>query len=294
MSVSPPRPKMPSLNTLRAFEAVARMTSISAAADELCVTSAAVAQHVKLLEAWAGEKLLKRNPQGVELTPLGASVLTDFKIAFDQLGVAVQKLRTNAAPFEVRIAALPSIAQLWLSPRLPEIRATMPEVAISVSALEQCPNLIRDSFDLAIFYQNHEVSDNSIIVGQDAIFPVSSPAVVKTLNSPSDLASEVFLHDMTWKDDWKVWLSKVLPNKNFNKSGPEFTLYSLAVEECKNGAGILMGHQDLVRSQIENGELVAVFDEKVHLPRNLVIKTQKPLPADSILDTIVAMLLKKD
>ncbi len=98
MSVSPPRPKMPQLNSLRAFEAAARLNSISSAADELCVTPAAVAQQVKSLEAWAGDKLFKRHAKGVELTPLGARVLTDFSDAFDALALVVQKLRLNANP----------------------------------------------------------------------------------------------------------------------------------------------------------------------------------------------------
>ena len=220
MFVSPPRPKMPSLNTLRAFEAVARLTSIAAAASELCVTPAAVAQHVKSLEAWAGDQLFKRNARGIELTPLGSSVLADFKLAFDHLGNAVQKLRTSAAPFEIRIAALPSIAQLWLSPRLPEIRSAMPEVSISVSALEKCPNLVRDPFDLAIFYQDTKDTDHTIMVSHDKIFPVASPTIAKRINDLSDLKNQVFLHDMAWRDDWNIWLSHTLPNENYTQKRP--------------------------------------------------------------------------
>ncbi len=294
MPVAPPRPKMPPLNTLRAFEAAARLTSISAAADELFVTPAAVAQHVKSLEAWAGEKLFKRHPQGIELTPLGASVLADFKLAFDNIGAAVQKLRTNAAPLEIRIAALPSVAQLWLSPRLPEIRVAMPEISISVSAVEQPPNLVREPFDLSIFYEDHGHSTDAIVIEQDVIFPVCSPPIAAGLERLADLADAVFLYDSAWKDDWKTWLSKVGPDENLNKSGPEFSLYSLALEECKNGAGILIGHEGLVRAHVEAGALVAPFYDKVALPRNLTIGTLKAPQAGSVLEKIVKMLLAKD
>lgn len=291
MSVAPPRPKMPPLNALRAFEASARLTSFSAAAEELFVTPAAIAQHVKSLEAWAGEKLFKRNPQGIELTPLGAAVLPEFTIAFDALGTAVQKLRTHAAPLEIRIAALPSVAQLWLSPRLPEIRAAMPDVSISVSALERRPNLRREPFDLAIFYENHGSSPNAIIVNQDVIFPVASPLVAKRLNGLSDLANEIFLHDSTWKDDWQSWLTKTAPGHHLGKSGPEYSLYSLALEECKNGAGVLMGHEDLVRPHIATGELVAPFEDKVLLPRNLAITTSGHLTPATAVGALIDMLL---
>lgn len=294
MPVSPPRPKMPQLNALRAFEAAARLNGISAAAEELGVTPAAVAQQVKLLEAWTADKLFKRSAQGVDLTPLGSSVLADFSAAFDALGAAVQKLRINAAPLEVRIAALPSIAQLWVSPRLPKIRSAMPEVSVSVSALEQRPNLVRDPFDLTIFYEDQGTSINTIVVSRDAIFPVCSPAVAARLNKVNDLASEVFLHDSTWKDDWKTWLSIASPDQNLNKSGPEFSLYSLALEECKNGAGVLIGHEALVRRQIDAGQLVVPFEDKAVLPRDLTLSAAKPLEDDSILINVATMLMAGD
>lgn len=290
MPVAPPRPKMPQLNALRAFEAAARLNSISAAADELCVTPAAVSQQIKSLEAWTGDKLFIRNPQGVDLTRLGSSVVADFTTAFDKLGSSVQKLRMNAAPHEVRIAALPSIAQLWVSPRLPNIRSKMPQISISVSALEQRPNLVREPFDLAIFYEARGTPTTAIPLGQDSIFPVCSPAVAARLNTIQDLAAEVFLHDSTWRDDWKTWLSAVAPDQNLNKGGPEFSLYSLALEECRNGAGVLIGHEALVRSQIDAGQLVAPFETKVALPRDLACSLVKPLETGSVLEQVTAML----
>lgn len=294
MPVSPPRPKMPHLNALRAFESAARLGSFSFAANELFVTPGAVAQHVKSLEAWVGKKLFKRNAQGIELTPLGAGVLDDFIKAFDQIGEAVQKLRTTAAPREVRIAALPSVAQLWLSPRLPAIRAAMPELSISVTALENPPNMLREPFDLAIFFESSNTAKNSIIVGRDAIFPVCSPAIARRLKALPDLAGEDFLHDTAWHDDWKTWLSKIAPKEKLNKSGPAFSLYSLAIEECKNGAGILMGHEHLVRRQLEAGSLVKAFSQKVFLKRYLSIKTAKPVVPKSFLDIVVKKLLNNE
>lgn len=285
---------MPALNALRAFEAAARHGSFSVAAEELNVTPGAIAQHVKSLEAWAGEKLFKRNPQGIELSALGASVLADFTEAFDQLGDAVRNLRASAAPREVRIAALPSVAQLWVSPRLPEIRSAMPEVSISVTALEQPPNLIREPYDLAIFYEQRHPSGNAIAVGQDIIFPVCSPTTAKRLNRIADLESEDFLYDTTWKDDWEVWLSSTCPNEKFNKSGPEFSLYSLALEECKNGAGVLIGHEHLVRAQLDAGALVQPFKQSVNQEQVLSIQSAKPIGAGTLLDKVVERLLDSE
>jgi LysR family glycine cleavage system transcriptional activator len=87
------------------------------------VTPGAVSQHIKSLEDWAGAPLFERRSQGVSLTPLGATVAEQFSSAFDAMGDAVRALRTGASQSTINIAALPSVAQLWLSPRLPAIRA---------------------------------------------------------------------------------------------------------------------------------------------------------------------------
>ena len=290
MSLSPPRPVMPSLNALRAFEAAARLGSMVLAASELSVTPGAVAQHVKSLEAWAGQKLFHRRAQGIELTQLGSSVLADFTGAFDQLGEAVQKLRAEAAPQEIRIAALPAIAQLWLSPRLPELRVSMPEVTVSIAALEQPPNLSREPFDLSIFLEPHPVGVGGIRVCDDVILPVCSHSVASRLKRITDLAGAVFLHDTRWEKDWRIWLDEALPDRKFDTTGPQFSLYSLAVEEAKNGAGVLIGHEFLLQEQLKNGELVAPFSRAVEPDQSLVIRAARPVSSGSALHRVIRHL----
>jgi LysR family transcriptional regulator, glycine cleavage system transcriptional activator len=143
---------MPSLKALRAFEAAARHESFLKAADELGVTAGAVAQQVRHLEAWIGRPLFQRHAHGIRLTREASLVLDQLGEAFDALGSAVQTMRTINLPHEVRIAALPSVAQLWLAPRLPRLKREFSDLEVSVSALETPPNFNRDLFDLTIFY----------------------------------------------------------------------------------------------------------------------------------------------
>ena len=56
----PTRRRLPPLNALRAFEAVARSLSFTKAADQLLVTQSAVSRQVKNLEDILGVQLLKR------------------------------------------------------------------------------------------------------------------------------------------------------------------------------------------------------------------------------------------
>jgi LysR family glycine cleavage system transcriptional activator len=277
MALSPPRPKDLHLNALRAFEAAARLGGFAAAAQELGVTPGAVTAHVKTLETQLGATLFERTARGVELNALGKRVLPGFVDAFDALGEAVQALRAEAAPRVVHIATLPSIAQLWLSPRLPALREAAPDISISITAMEAPPNLKRAPYDLCLFYG--EAGQGAL--ARDVIFPVCAPGVAQRLETPSDLAAVTCISDAAWADDWAIWLAQALPGEAFSPRGPVYSLYTLAVAEAVNGAGVLIGHESLVSDHLKRGELVAPFAVRVTLGRHLRLWSHRPLAKGS-------------
>lgn len=272
MSVAPPRPKSLPLTALRAFEAAARLGGFAAAAEELHVSPGAVSAHIKTIEVELGAALFERTARGVRLSPLGHRALPHFASAFDRLGDAVQMLRADAAPGVVHIAALPAIAQFWLSPRLPALRAAAPEIQISITALEHPPNLKRVPYDLCLFYGDADGE----IVSTDALLPVCAPEIADRLQHPQDMAGLPCLTDTGWPDDWQTWIDGALPGTGFTPRGPLFSLYSLAVEETVNGAGILMGHQALIAPHLASGKLVAPFDMPVRLSASLRMWSLRP------------------
>lgn len=278
MAVDPPRPKAMPLKALRAFEAAARHESFVLAGEELLVTPGAIAQQIKLLEEWAGCRLFERKAQGVRLSDVGRAALPSLTAAFDALGVSAQELRRAGMPGSIRIAALPSVAQLWLSPRLPALRAHFPELLISVTALERPPNLQRESFDLALFFLN-EVPEGAecSVLAEDRLFPVCTPELAQKLKQRAEPSHDVLLHDETWREDWPEWLRAARAHSGRHRhtsdghAGPLFSLYSLAVQAAIDGAGLLIGHQPLVESALARGRLVQAF--KFSLP------SDKPLCA---------------
>ena len=272
MAIAPPRSKGPHLNALRAFESAGRLKSFAAAAEELSVTPGAVSQHVKALEAWAEGDLFVRNAQGVFLTPLGEELLPGFTAAFDMLNTAVQELRTKSAPNRISIAALPSIAQLWLPRKLGELRRLAPEISVSVVAVETPPNLTREPFDVALFFQDGAQVADEIELCADRIFPVCTPEIAARLTSVAALANETLLHDTTWADDWELWLSQFPQVSRTENRSAAYSLFAVALEEACNGAGVLMAHEVLVESRLASGALVAPYNEKVALGRSLVMR----------------------
>ncbi|MCF7221460.1 LysR family transcriptional regulator [Marilutibacter chinensis] len=66
--------RLPSLSSLRAFEAAARLGSAKRAAEELSVTPAAISHQVRQLEDELGLALFVRRPRQLLITPPGAEL----------------------------------------------------------------------------------------------------------------------------------------------------------------------------------------------------------------------------
>lgn len=290
MSVSPSRPKGPPLNALRAFEAAARLGGFANAAEELSVTPGAVSQHIKALEQWVGAELFERRSQGVKLTSIGAEISPHFSKAFDVMGDAVRHMRTQTNRKTIHIAALPSVAQLWLSPRLPKVREALPDLSISVIALETPPNLNREIYDLSIFIKEPSGSDHEIILADDMITPVCSPSAASQLQNLTDLEQQTFLHDAIWSEDWQIWAAHIAPHLGRLTEGPSYSLYSIALEEAKNGAGILMGHTILIAPALEKKELAAPFPQYVSTGKSLTLECAALTNPPPAISQIIALL----
>lgn len=283
---------MPSLNALRAFEAAARHESFAKAAVELNVTAAAIAQQVRALEDWAGCCLFQRLPHGLRLTKEAKAALPRMADAFDRLGLAVQALRAANRPDQVRIAALPAIAILWLSPRLQRLRQRFPDIEMSVTALEEPPNFRRDLYDLALFFVDTvDAGTEAITLSHDSLYPVCSPKFLTDKSAPttpSGLDSAKLLHDSVWRDDWPQWLrfagvTGVDPNQ-----GATFSLYYLALQATLDGSGILIGHEVLIADAINDGRLIAPFDLKMPGTAPLTLLVSQEIELHSTLVDLIA------
>lgn len=141
---------IPSLASLRAFEATARNRSFSAAARELNVTHAAIAQHVRSLEAHFGEALVFRQGQSMALTDAGARLAMALEDGFSTIEAAVREMLDQRATRPLNISLTPSFAEAWLMPRLGDFWNHHPEIEVAMNPSMNMVDLRRDGFDMAI------------------------------------------------------------------------------------------------------------------------------------------------
>ena len=140
--------------------------------------------------------------------------------------------------------------------------------------MEEPPDPLRHPYDLALFYRESAPASGGLQLDGDAILPVCAPALAAKLTTPADLAAQTLLHDAVWRSDWARWLGFAVPGAKVGPNrGPAFSLYSLALDACLSGSGMLMGRMSLVSPHLAAGRLVAPFPQAMPTPDRLTLAT---------------------
>jgi LysR family glycine cleavage system transcriptional activator len=260
---------LPPLTALRAFEAAGRHLSITRAADELCVTAAAVSHQVKTLEDYVEVRLFRRTGNSLFLTDAGQAFLPGLRAGFAELERAMNALREHdlRGPFVLSVA--PVFATKWLIPRLEGFHAAHPEIDVRIAATLELADFERDGIDAAIRVGRgrypglvaHRLFGESVV-------PMCSPALLKgehPLGVPEDLRHHVLLH-FDWPareqvtPDWGTWLRSTRVKGIDAARGPRFTQPDYAMQAAVEGAGVVLGWRSLAQADLDSGRLTIPFD----------------------------------
>src|SRR6516164_4643134 len=126
------------LRHLQVFREVARLGSLSAAAESLAYTQPAVSQQMAALERRAGMPLLERTTRGVRLTDAGEALLRHAEAILAQQTLAERELEAIAGlrGGRVRMATFPTAGAALVPAAVSLFSARYPEVALSVLEAE--------------------------------------------------------------------------------------------------------------------------------------------------------------
>lgn len=260
--------RLPSLNALRAFEAVARHRSIRRAAAELHVTPAAVSQQIRALEDDLGAPLFLRTPRGLVPTPPAEAGLAELRGAFDGLARGVRRMRQSRRR-RLAVGVDPSLAATWLIARLDRFKARHPDIDLLIEASGARADFARQELDLAIRYgAGDEPGCRADRLFEEEVFPVCSPAFLAgppPLREPADLRHRTLLH-LEWSPaygewpDWAAWLRAVGVEGVEASRGPRFTEHAMVLKAAAEGQGVALGCTSLVADDLAAGRLVWPFD----------------------------------
>ena len=248
---------LPSLTTLAAFEAAARLASFKESARELNVTPGAVSHQIKSLEQELAVKLFLRGHRSVELTAEGQILYEAMSQGFAAMSQGVRALRHKTKPDTVTIGATTSVSSLWLTPRLGGFWRE--HSAIAVSQLVEDQKFLRPfKPDLIIEYATEPPKDRSDLLFADILVPLCAPGYPRSeAPGPHRVAQERLIHLDAPARNWTTWSSWF---DALGYSGPVRTAqtvnnYSIALQLAQEGNGVVLGWQRLVAPLIDRGLL---------------------------------------
>jgi LysR family glycine cleavage system transcriptional activator len=281
--------RLPSLNSIRAFEAAARHLSFTKASEELCVTQGAISRHVAGLETELGTKLFERRHRTIELTPKGAVYYRAVHDVFGRLDDATKQLSAAPDALTLRIKLPPTIAIRWVVPRLAQFHALDRSIDVQITTSHNTVDFDREPVDVAI--HSGRRPPPGVVARRlfgETLLPVCSPALLKgkrELERPADLARHVLLCSLHRPDDWPQWLAAARVTGLDGNSGLKFENSSLVYQAALDSLGVAMAQKLLVAEDLAAGRLVAPFSLEVPTKGAyfLVYPPQSPLPRKIIL-----------
>ncbi|CAN5481973.1 LysR substrate-binding domain-containing protein [soil metagenome] len=262
-----------SLGNLRAFEAVARRSSFSEAAEELFVTQSAISRQIKGLEDELGAPLFVRGTRHVEITPDGQALLRAVEPGLLKIDASVRQIRQTRSRRRVSVTTFASFGSLWLLPRIEAFQRDHPDIDIRVSAHDAVADLDDPELDLALRY----CSPAQAPAGSQRLFgelltPVVSRSLAEQIRRgeapPLVTAADLAQHTLAEEDDnrpsteflsWRHWLAR------FGAPGlqPRRWLYLnftyQQVQAALAGHGVVLARVALVFEALQRGELVEPF-----------------------------------
>lgn len=277
--------KLPPLLALRVFECAARHLSFTRAADELCVTQAAVSHQIRALEEWFGKPLFRRLNRTLRLTDAGERLAAPLTSAFDAMAAVTAEVAFDDGRQVLNVVVLDSFASAWILPRLARFHARFPDIDLRFIAkpVEEDALAAGDA-DIEIRYGHGQWPGMHVYEFlKEDVFPVCSPTLFETCDLPTELADlERFelLHDVA-SIDWQQFLDNFGIKTVNARRGFGFNHSHLVIQACVAGNGFALGREALVAAALKSGELVRPFKESMPSDQSYYIVC-RPENADTV------------
>lgn len=255
--------RLPSLNSLRIFEAAARHLSFTVAATELHVTQAAVSRQVRELESHLGLPLFVRLHRRVELTENGRKLASELASSFAAIARSVDEVRGQKRQ-SLRLSVEPAFAARWLMPRLSRFISQHSDVDLDIESSPLLREVGRET-DLAIRHMDgppRRMQANTLLLAEITCYPVAAPTLLgkgKALRRPADLARFLLLHE----DDgryWQRWLQVAEAGDLGPAQRVRLNDVALVIQGAVDGQGVALGDDLLAGDDLRAGRLVKMFD----------------------------------
>jgi LysR family glycine cleavage system transcriptional activator len=257
--------RIPPIQCLLTFEALARLRSVTQAAEELCVTPSAVSHRVKQLEQIIGTKLFGR--ADFSLTTEGSEYLAHVRDGLTTL----QKFPSSAvAPGKrkLRLAVTPTFARSILIPKLRQFTDAYPEIDLTLQVSIPFLDVVAEDADLIVRFGPGRYADlEYVCLTKDEVTPMVSPTFVREhgpFESVTDLQNLPLLRSPL--EPWRTWFAAHNLDWPEPVDGSQFNDIGLMCDGAAAGMGVGLVRLKLGAPWLESGRLVRLFERNVPSP----------------------------
>ncbi|MEH6402409.1 MAG: LysR family transcriptional regulator, partial [Sneathiella sp.] len=271
------RNHIPSLDDLRAFEIVARLGSVRAAAKEIALTHGAVSRRIIKLAQEIDVTLFERKGRGIRLTVEGEKLAKATTEALALLSTTLTDIKIPHKMSPITLSCERSVALHWLIPRLSVFQDANPTIELHLSVGGGTFDFTTDSISLAIRRMDFPINPDWIVepLMQESMGPVMQPSMVSRFQEGDFVA----LASTTRPDAWEKWRAG-----HKSTPAPSKTLFLdhhfLIVEGAINGLGVAMCPKVLAVDALKQGRLVAPYGFSSDNTNYALIHTNKSTEDD--------------
>jgi LysR family transcriptional regulator, glycine cleavage system transcriptional activator len=263
-------PRIPPIQGLLAFEALARLRSVTNAAEELHVTPSAVSHRIRHLETQLGCKLFDRTE--FTLTAEGAAYLGRVREALEVLAQVPGQNPTEGAT-RLRLAVTPTFSRQLLLPRLALFRHAHPEIDLVLQVAIPFGNVIAEDADLEIRFGAGPFSDRETVrLLSEEVTPVCSPDYLNEAGPFDGFATEAAITRARLirspLEPWRTWFGACGVTLREPVAGAQFNDIGLMLDAAVAGFGVALLRLRLGAAWLESGRLVRLSDRTVPSPHH--------------------------
>jgi len=269
------RHRLPPLNAIRAFEVVARLGSVTRAAEELSVSPGAVSRHVALLEGHLGARLFERHHRGVTLTTAGQEYQRHIAAAFRHMEKGSRRVSATREGERLRVRLPPTLATDWLPAKIDRFSAADRGIGLDITASLDAPRFDDDDVDIGVLPGPVDRPDlHAEYLFDTVVTPVCTQAVAEAtppLRVPADLVGRDLVtsgYQALW---WRQWFANAGVEESETQARLNFGNSSNAYQAARQGAGVALGQPLYLLDDLRSGTLVIPFPLLMRHPEGVYL-----------------------
>ena len=284
---------IPPTHNLLAFEAVARRRSFALAAAELHLTASAVSHQVARLESQLGVRLFDRSAHGVRISAAGEQYMARIAGALTAITAATEDLRQGVSN-SLYVHSAPSIASLWLIPRLRGFAQAYPDVALNLSAAHTPSDFALGQVDVDIRYGVPQWPDLVVEpLFEERVVPLASPQFIREhrLKRVEQLVDLPLIQSNVSVVQWSDWFSAVSDKRAPERFSVRFDRAQMSLDAAAQDLGVALESATIAGRHIAEGKLRPVFglDKAVRVKAHFAVyppRHARRAPVDAFLKWI--------